>query len=148
MTTAPDLRSPVAGERFLARVVAAVRDRDPDAADALQRAFATAVDEGVELGVALGLAADWRAIRARARRDQLLRTMWQRWFPADRPATASARIHLAIVRYAAMAWPRERFQFPARREGTIEGDAWQVLSTGAAMLAERQIRRILEESTS
>ena len=148
MTTAPDPRSPVAGERLLARVISGIMDRDPDAAERLKQAFTAAVDDGVRLDEALGLHADWRAVRARARRDELLRTMWRRWFPSDRAATAAGRLHMAVSRYELAGWRRESDRFPAHRDGTIEADCWRVLQTQARVPTERQIRKILQKSTN
>ena len=127
----PNAKSPVAGERLLARVVEAARIHDPVAAAELEKVFATTVLEGRELGAALGFGTDWQ--------------MHSTCFPKETNAAAARQIFRTIQRYEGGAWRREASNFPVHRIGTPEELCWRILTTRLKVLSAERIRKIISD---
>jgi len=116
----------------------------PEAEDATAHAAALqSYLAGSDLAAALGLTCgpgqeDARLALRRQRRDGYVRTAAEFWPVAE-------DLHLALSRYAASGWSRERHlaDCPSHRIGTPLEVLWRILHEIDRVISSRQIREIL-----
>ena len=88
----------------------------------------------------------WWVAAANGARDDALRGLADRFWPAESVAAKARRIHALAVRYAASAWRHDKDtpMPPAHYVDTPHILLWRAFKSGARMpLGERQLRNIL-----
>jgi hypothetical protein len=140
--TADPMEGALATVTRLRRFVVRLADRrDPDATW-LGDAVAMWLD-GVSLEAALGLEPTWRAELARAQRNRAIAELL-RYFPAASVRQRAKAVAQAVRRHqATAAWKRNSRE--RRRVDGIDGALYDLLSSGAEIPDECQLRRIISE---
>jgi hypothetical protein len=80
------------------------------------------------------------ATALRERRDNLLRAMWRRHYPAAKITAAAAQLGTDALRYEASAWRTDRLRPCPHPPGTLRRDLWHLLQSGSLP----QQRRIID----
>ena len=91
---------------------------------------------------ALGLPSGWRDLVRRERRNAALVGLAERRFPGLAGRALAAAVALAVRRYEASSWPRDRRA--GRRPDGMAGDLFDLLTLGES-LSESRIRSLFNE---
>lgn len=120
--------------------------------------YTAGAQHGLTLDQALGLRAGpgarpWWQLEALARRDEVLRAIAARHFPARSAKAAAEAITSAAQRYEAVGWRRHRAFMapPAEIAGTLRGELFYLLKTGGALsvrTVERALRHEMPDSVA
>jgi hypothetical protein len=138
----------------IARVAAALRagiPASPDDAGVIAEAFERIVAGEPDVAAALSLklqqgARRWNTALSYNRRNQLIRSAAEQFFPAEMSTSEQARqLHRDLSRYAESSWKRERLldECPSRLVGNIRALCWSILKAHEYVLSERAIRYVL-----